>query len=168
MGSPANIITGVRILLSLALLPVKVFSPAFYVFYLAAGLSDIIDGPVARKTNTESEAGQRLDSLADIIFVAACIVKLFPALEISWWLLVWTGAIATLKIFNIIMGRISNRQFTMPHTKINKVTGLILFVLPLTLSIISLNCSGAAVCVLASIAAIHELITIRGAHEYSE
>lgn len=164
----ANSITIFRIICSLALLPLRVFSPGFYGIYLAAGLSDMIDGAVARKTGTESKAGAKLDSIADIIFVAVCLFKLLPVLEISWWILAWTGAIAALKIFNIVWGRISNRELIMPHTKINKVTGLILFVLPLTLPWIDLNYSGTAVCILATVAAIHELITIRGTHEYSE
>lgn len=168
MKRPANIITIIRIICSLALLPVAVFSPGFYGIYLAAGLSDMADGFVARKTGTASEAGAKLDSIADMIFVAVCLVKLLPVLDISWWLLAWTGVIAALKIFNIIWGRISNSELTMPHTRINKLTGLVLFVLPLSLPFIDLNYSGTAVCILATAAAIHELITIRGAHEYSE
>ena len=48
----ANIITGIRIVCSIALLFCPVFSPAFYALYLTAGVSDMIDGTVARKTGT--------------------------------------------------------------------------------------------------------------------
>lgn len=164
----ANCITIIRIICSLALLPVSVFSPVFYGLYIVAGISDMADGFVARKTNTESKAGAKLDSIADMIFVAVCLFKLLPVLQISWWLLAWIGAIAALKIFNIVWGHVSNKELTMPHTKINKVTGLILFILPLTLPVINLNYSGTAVCLLATVAAIHELITIRSENEYSE
>lgn len=40
----ANIITGLRIICSVALLFFPAFSPAFYALYIAAGLSDMIDG----------------------------------------------------------------------------------------------------------------------------
>ena len=61
----ANIITGFRGLISIVLLFCPVFSPVFYMLYLIAGLSDMIDGTIARKTNTVSEFGTRFDTVAD-------------------------------------------------------------------------------------------------------
>ena len=43
----ANIITGSRIVFSIALLFFPPLSSAFYVLYAAAGLTDMIDGTVA-------------------------------------------------------------------------------------------------------------------------
>ena len=40
----ANVITGIRILVSAALLLCPVFSPIFYALYLIAGLSDMVEG----------------------------------------------------------------------------------------------------------------------------
>ena len=48
----ANLITGTRILCSNALLFCPAFSPSFVVLYLVAGLTDMVDGAVARKTGT--------------------------------------------------------------------------------------------------------------------
>ena len=90
----ANIITGSRILLSIALLFFPTFSPAFYALYLTAGGTDMIDGTVARKTGKASEFGARLDSIADIVFVLVCLVKLIPVISIPVWLYVWIGIIA--------------------------------------------------------------------------
>ena len=56
----ANIITIIRILCSIAILFCPVFSVAFYSLYITAGLSDMIDGWVARKTNTVSDFGCKL------------------------------------------------------------------------------------------------------------
>ena len=69
----ANVITGLRILVSAVLLFCPVFSPIFYVLYLIAGLSDMVDGVIARKTNSVSEFGSRLDGVADFVFVAVCL-----------------------------------------------------------------------------------------------
>ncbi len=66
----ANVITGIRILVSAALLLCSVFSPILYAMYLIAGLSDMADGIVARKTNSVSEFGSRFDSIADFVFAA--------------------------------------------------------------------------------------------------
>ena len=77
----ANIITGFRIPVSIALLFCPVFSPAFYILYTAAGLSDMIDGTIARRTNAASEFGAGLDTLADAVFVVVCLLKLFPVIN---------------------------------------------------------------------------------------
>ena len=78
----ANAITGLRILVSMGLLFSQVFSPIFYGLYLVAGLSDIADGIIARKTNSVSEFGSRFDSIADFVFVAVCLIKILPVMDI--------------------------------------------------------------------------------------
>ena len=55
----ANFVTVLRIILSIAMLFCPAFSPAFYVLYLLAGFTDMIDGAIARKTHTESDFGSR-------------------------------------------------------------------------------------------------------------
>ena len=79
----ANLITGTRILCGVALLFCPAFSLPFLVLYLAAGLTDMIDGPVARKTGTVSERGAKLDTTADFVFAAACLIKLLPAINLN-------------------------------------------------------------------------------------
>ncbi|MBO6094368.1 MAG: CDP-alcohol phosphatidyltransferase family protein, partial [Oscillospiraceae bacterium] len=69
----ANIITFFRITAGIALFFCPMFSPAFYVLYIVAGLSDMLDGFVARKTDTVSEFGSRLDTIADFVLVAVCL-----------------------------------------------------------------------------------------------
>ena len=69
------VITGLRILVSAVLLFCPVFSPIFYVLYLIAGLSDMADGIVARKTNSVSEFGSRFDSIADFVFAEGFPLK---------------------------------------------------------------------------------------------
>ena len=152
----ANIITGSRILFSIALLFFPTFSPAFYVLYLAAGITDMIDGIVARKTGNESEFGARLDSIADIVFVVVCLIKLIPFVGIPVWLYVWIGIIALIRIINIVSGLIMQKRFVLLHTITNKVTGLLLFVLPLTVPFMDLKYTAIPVCAVATFAAIQE------------
>ena len=71
----ANIITISRILGSIYLLCRPVFSISFYVMYLFCGITDMIDGTIARKTKSVSELGARLDTVADSAFVAVYFVK---------------------------------------------------------------------------------------------
>ena len=152
----ANLITGTRILCSITLLFCQTFSPPFFALYIIAGLTDMIDGTVARKAGTVSEFGAKLDTMADFALVAACLIKLVPVLELPVWLWLWIGGIALIKMINIVSGCVVRKKIITPHTVMNKVTGVLLFILPLTLRIIDLRISGSLVCAVATFAAIQE------------
>ena len=152
----ANIITGIRIVLSVALLFCLALSPMFYALYIAVGFSDMIDGAVARKTGTVSEFGSRLDTGADIVFVAVCLIKLLPVLHVPVWLYIWIAIIAFIKVANIAVGFVGQKELISVHSMMNKLTGGLLFVFPLTLAFIDPRYSGAVVCIVATAAAIQE------------
>ena len=157
----ANVITGCRILFSAIIFWVPVFSPVFYGCYLAAGCTDMIDGTIARKLGTESKFGSKLDTIADIVFVVAAAYKMFPVMEIPKGIWIWIGVIALIKIINIISGFVVEKQFVSVHTVANKVTGLLVFLLPLTMAVVELRYSALVVCMVATFAAIQEGHIIR-------
>ena len=152
----ANILTGCRIFGSILLLFFPAFSLAFYVTYILCGFSDMIDGTIARKTNSTSKFGSQLDTIADIIFVVVSLFKLLPAIRIPGWLWLWGGVIAVIKISNIICGYVSKKQFISLHSIMNKVTGLLLFLWPLTISVAESKYIAIAVCSIATFSAIQE------------
>ena len=156
----ANIITGCRILGSVLLLFFPVFSAAFYIIYIICGFSDMIDGTIARKTNSTIEFGDKIDTVADLVFVTVSLIKMLPIINIPQWLWIWTVIIAIIKIGNIIWGYVSKKQFISLHTIMNKVTGLSLFLLPLTLSFVEVKYSSIVVCSIATFAAIQEGVYI--------
>ena len=100
----ANVITCFRILVSFALLFFPVHSEPFNLLYLTAGISDMVDGMVARRTKNATEFGARLDTAADFAFVVVCLIRLLPVIVIPTWLYVWTGVIALIKGINIVSG----------------------------------------------------------------
>ena len=157
----ANIITGFRVTASLALLFFPVFSVPFYILYLTAGISDMIDGVVARRTNTATEFGARLDTAADFVFVIVCLIKLVPVIDIPTWLYVWAGVIALIKGINIISGFVMQKRFVAVHTVMNKLTGALLFILPLTIPLVEPRYTATVVCAIATFAAIQEGHLIR-------
>ena len=161
----ANTISYIRIILSATLLFSPVFSPAFYLLYTLSGFSDMIDGIVARKTNTVSSFGEKLDTAADFIFVAICLIKFIPAIQIPLWLYVWIAIIVLIKLINIVSGYIMQNKLVTVHSFMNKFTGVVLFVLPLTFWIIDLKYSGIAVCTIATFAALQEGHFIRSGRE---
>ena len=152
----ANILTACRILGSILLLFFPAFSVAFYIIYLFCGFSDMVDGTIARKTNSASKFGSQLDTVADLIFVAVSLFKLLPTIHIPQCLWIWGGVIALIKISNIIWGYVSKKQFISLHTFMNKATGLMLFLLPLTISFIELKYTAIVVCSIASFSALQE------------
>ncbi|MDD6262783.1 MAG: CDP-alcohol phosphatidyltransferase family protein [Clostridiales bacterium] len=152
----ANILTVSRIILSVLLLFAHPLSCPFYVFYVLCGLTDAADGFAARKTGTASEAGARLDTAADTVFAAVCLIKLLPVIELPVFLLIWTAIIALIKIVNIISGFILQKKFAAVHSVFNKVTGALLFALPFTFPFADIRYSGSVVCAVAAVAAIHE------------
>ena len=153
----ANTITSIRFLCSIALLFCAVFSPAFYVLYISAGLTDIADGWIARRTNTTSELGSNLDTIADFIFLVVCGIKLLPIINIPTWIYVWIGFIALIKLINVVYGYITLKRFITLHTSINKFLGALLFLFPLTLNMIDLRYSTITLCLLATFAAVQEI-----------
>lgn len=152
----ANIITSCRILCSTILLLFPTFSPAFYVFYISAGVTDMIDGAIARRTGTASEFGAKLDSIADTTFVVSSLIKILPVIQIPRWICIWIGAIAVIKIINILSGFVMQKTFVAEHTVMNKVTGLLLFAIPLTVSFVKIKYSGILVALVATFAAVQE------------
>ena len=153
----ANIITGSRIVLSLPLLLVPLTSAWFYALYLLCGLSDMVDGTVARRTKGASEFGARLDTVSDFVFMTVALIKFVPYLRVSVWLWIWIGVIAIMKLGNAVWGFVRTKKLILPHTVLNKVMGLLLFLLPMTVSFIELTYILPFVCAVATTAAIHEV-----------
>lgn len=156
----ANSIIISRILASFALCLTKPFSAIFNILYVYCGITDMIDGTIARKTHTESRVGQTLDSIADLIFVAICLVKILPILSIPWWLWIWMAIIIVIKGINLALGYVSTKTVFL-HTIANKITGGLLFLMPLRLTFFKIDYIAIVVGSVATFAAIQEGYFIR-------
>ena len=134
----ANIITSLRIVFSGVMLFCSPFSVSFYILYIICGISDMVDGPIARRTNSTTEFGARLGTIADTIFAFVVIIKVAPILNHSLWL--WIAIIAFISL----------------HTLLNKVTGAILYITPATLLFLDQRYLLYTVIPLALLSALHE------------
>jgi CDP-diacylglycerol--glycerol-3-phosphate 3-phosphatidyltransferase len=123
-----NLLSASRIALCLPLLLVDAMTLPFWVLYLIAGLTDILDGFLARRWGVESKFGARLDSMADFVLVLAVGYKLFPWLKLPATLWMMIGFIALVKIVNAISLYVVKHRIGFLHTKANKLTGFLLFV----------------------------------------
>ena len=123
-----NILSASRIMLCLPLLLVDAMTVPFWVLYVIAGTTDMLDGFLARRWGVESKFGARLDSLADFVFVLAVGYKLFPWLKLPAALWMMTGLIVLVKASNAVSAYIVRHRIEFLHTKANKLTGFLLFI----------------------------------------
>lgn len=158
----ANLITFCRVLMSAVLFFLSPISVPFGVIYLLCGFSDIADGIVARKTHTNSKTGAKTDSIADLIFLVVCSLKILPLIKFKIWIWAWISAIALIKAVGIALHFKVKHEFVLPHSIANKITGILLFVLPLTVPFTAINFfSVVIVCAVATFAAIWDILLIK-------
>lgn len=153
----ADIITVTRMLFSLFLLVVPPSSRLFAALYLLCGVSDVLDGFAARKLHTESEKGARLDSAADLLFSLMYVVRILPLLSVPLWILIWTAGIALVKASGIILASINARVFIVQHSFANKLTGILVFLLPLSVSVADVKYGAALACAAATVSTVEEI-----------
>jgi CDP-diacylglycerol--glycerol-3-phosphate 3-phosphatidyltransferase len=84
------------------------------------------------------------------------MVKLLPKIHIPEWLWIWGSVIALIKIGNIIWCYVSKKHIIALHTVMNKLTGLLLFLWPLTVSFVELKYIAIPICIIATLSAIQE------------
>lgn len=128
----ANTITMMRIIGTLCLIFTKPFSKAFYIIYTLSGISDVLDGFVARVTGTSSAFGAKLDSIADLVLYAVMVLKIFPALINKLPIEIWyaVSAVVIIRIISYLSAAIKYKRFASLHTKLNKITGFVVFMIP--------------------------------------
>ena len=160
----ANIITCIRIVCALTLAFCPTFSVWFYVLYVTGGISDVLDGMVARHLGKETKLGAKLDTIADIVFTAIVIIKVVLIINIPAWLIIWIVGIAAIKCINIISGFVIYKRFISEHTVMNKICGVLLFAIPLCIGSFSWKTAAVLIvltCAIATVAAIQEGYYIR-------
>lgn len=153
----ANSITVSRMLFSLILLVLPTRSLSFAVLYLLCGVTDVLDGYIARKLHTESEKGAMLDSIADMLFAVVYAVKILPILKIPLWIWIWTAIIAVTKITCIVIASKKAHRLEIEHSFGNKLTGLLLFLLPLSVCAADGKYGVILVCIAATVTVIIEV-----------
>jgi len=133
-----NILTSLRIALSIALLLLFGNKTVFLIVYLVCGLTDALDGFIAHKYHCASRLGSLLDSIADVCMFGAVI----------WALVVWMGgvspavltvvlAVAAVRIAALVIARVKFGRFAILHTIGNKLTGVLLFLYPVEYLLLS-------------------------------
>lgn len=152
-----NLVSIIRIILSVILLFTKPFSTLFFLLYVAGGVSDILDGYIARKYKLTSEFGALLDSIGDFIFILVLLYLLYPYVRLSQLLTIWIGVICIIRFGSIFVALLRFHTVLFLHTYLNKATGLLLFCFPIFIVCFGMQLTGIILCSLATLSAVEEL-----------
>jgi CDP-diacylglycerol--glycerol-3-phosphate 3-phosphatidyltransferase len=124
-----NALSILRMVLSLSLFLFLGSRAVFFIIFVLCGVSDLLDGIVARKTHSQSALGARLDSFGDMLFfLTVLICTVIWAGEEMLLLLPYIAAIVVIRFANLAIAAARFHRFAIIHTFANKATGLLVFV----------------------------------------
>ena len=107
-------------------------TPLFITVYTLTGVTDVLDGAIARKYGTTSEQGAKLDSIADLLFYTLILIRIFPIMWVTLPKKIWVMVAAILAVRGVSYGMAAVKylRFAAMHTYMNKATGLMVFGVP--------------------------------------
>ncbi len=103
----------------------------FLTIYLICGLSDVLDGYIARRYRLETNLGAKLDSLADFIFFITSLTCMIGSYGLRIPAAIITGGIIVvgIRLLNFCITTKKFSQFGILHTVGNKLSGITIFLL---------------------------------------
>lgn len=127
-----NCITSLRIIGSLLMIFTKIFTAEFYVIYTLCGITDVLDGFIARLTKKSTEFGARLDSVADLLFYGVMLVKLLPRIYsvMPTEVPAMVTSLVVLRVCSYTIAAFRYKKFASLHTYMNKASGFCCFLMP--------------------------------------
>ena len=131
----ADIITFFRIAGTIPLAVLKPLSAEFFCLYALTGVTDVLDGFIARKTKTAGDFGARLDSIADLLFYTVILIRILPILLTKLPHGIWyaVAAVLCIRVSAYVTAAVKYRRFASLHTYFNKLTGAAVFLIPFLL-----------------------------------
>ncbi len=127
-----NCITSLRIIGTFIMIFTTIFSREFYIVYTICGVTDVLDGFVARITKKTTEFGAKLDSVADLFFYGTMLFKLLPEMLSAMpnAMPVMIASLVALRVCSYLIAAFRYKKFASLHTYMNKASGFSCFVMP--------------------------------------
>lgn len=128
-----NILSFLRIILAVLLIPTLTVKIIFVALYITIGITDVLDGLIARKFGYESDLGAKLDSIADLVFYSIVVfifVKQFFSI-LGTMHQVMLMVIIFIRFLNMFLTKLKYKSIVFVHTFSNKVSGLIVYIIPI-------------------------------------
>ena len=154
----SNLLSVIRIIVAPSILFFQAFSIFFFIIYSLCGLTDILDGYIARKTDSVTNLGAKLDTIGDIVFMASVVIVVLPVIEIPKIIWIWIIVIFIIRIISMVISYYKYNVFSMLHTMGYKLTGFTLFFFVYLYPFMDLTILTSLICILATYSSIEELI----------
>lgn len=164
-----NCITALRLVGTFILVFTKPFTLWFYILDFFTGVTDVLDGYLARKLKVSSEFGARLDSVADLAFNLTMIIKILPAVIVILPSVIWyaVALIACFRVASYVIAAVKFRKMASLHTVLNKICGFLVFTVPFFVHTRIIVPLCFLICILGIMASIEELFIHLTKNEYS-
>ena len=115
----------------------------FFAIYIWCVISDLIDGPISRKTKVTSNFGALHDSIADLVMIVAALVVFLPMFAtdptftytiipgFGSWIFYVVGFVVAIRVVSMIIGLVKYKTVTLLHTYSSKGAALIMASFPI-------------------------------------
>ena len=123
-----NVLSVLRIILSPIIFFTKDNKFILFSVLIIIGLTDVLDGYIARKYKKQTNIGSWLDSIADFVFYTLLVIYTIVfefniIIKVKYFIIIIIG----IKILTMIASCIKYKKFGFLHTFGNKITGIIIF-----------------------------------------
>lgn len=166
MNNIPNAVSISRMVIAFTLLFLPMPGVVFYIAYVIAGLSDLLDGFLARKLCCVSVKGSWLDKIADLVLYTMLLIKLLMLIEWQLWIVLVACSAALLKALGVVLGVVKYKRLFYTHTYLNKAAGFCVFLWPIT-AVFGTLFAAVLIAVVTIISAIEECIIIIATKEYN-
>lgn len=160
-----NILSISRIVLAVSLLWFKPLSAPFYAVFALCGITDMVDGAIARRWNASSAFGSKLDSIADVTLTVIALVILIPIVNPPEFIVTWILIIVAARVVALVIALKRYKKATFLHTTSNRVGAMLLFLYPFGLIFTDSLMLPVLLCTVTSLAAIEEIAIMATAPE---
>lgn len=154
-----DIFTFFRMICAVVLPFLTPLSPTFLIIYAVSGLSDMLDGYLARKLGQSSAWGARLDSAADLLLYTIALSLLIPILRaiLPGWFWILVGIALVLRLACYFLSAVKFHRFASEHSLLNKLTSILIFPAPFLMRLDLFLWYAVLVCLVSCCAAVQEL-----------
>lgn len=124
-----NILTISRMGLSVLLIFTIYQKWIFVCIFLLCGLTDVLDGYLARKWKLNGRFGAKLDSIADLLLFGVSLVSILLIVgERLARFYPFLAIIVGIRLLNLTVAAVKYHSFLILHTWGNKITGILIYI----------------------------------------
>ena len=155
----ANVLSGARILAGVSLYFFNSITSVWFIaIYTFCGLTDLIDGPIARKTHSDSAVGGLLDTVGDVVTYVALAKILLSQKLVPTYILLWFIGDAVGILSSGLIALVRHGRFLLCHALFGKIMGGAIFLLPFASKLVPMIAYLVFFCVIATLAAVESIL----------